>query len=59
MGLPILDGREEFKRYFDHAVDYNGTEADRMSYVAEKCKIYLVVGVVEKEGTTLYSSVNF
>uniref|UniRef100_A0AC35FWJ9 CN hydrolase domain-containing protein n=1 Tax=Panagrolaimus sp. PS1159 TaxID=55785 RepID=A0AC35FWJ9_9BILA len=59
MGLPILDGREEFKRYFDHAIDYNGTEADRMSYVAEKCKIYLVVGVVEKEGTTLYSSVFF
>uniref|UniRef100_A0A7E4VME4 CN hydrolase domain-containing protein n=1 Tax=Panagrellus redivivus TaxID=6233 RepID=A0A7E4VME4_PANRE len=57
MGLPKLDGREEFKRYFDHAISYAGKESDFIAEVACKCKIMIAVGVVEKEGTTLFSSV--
>lgn len=58
MGLQNLDNREEFKRYFDSSIEYHSKETDLISHIAHKYEIYLVVGVVEREGTTLYSTVS-
>ncbi|KAE9554897.1 hypothetical protein FO519_001925 [Halicephalobus sp. NKZ332] len=59
IGLHDSDGREEFKRYFDSAIEYHSREADRIAEIAHKYEIYIVVGAVECEMTTLFSSVFF
>ena len=59
LGLPNSDGREEFKRYFDSAIEYHSREADRIAEIAHKYEVYIVVGVVECEMTTLFSSVSY
>uniref|UniRef100_A0AC34QKL3 CN hydrolase domain-containing protein n=1 Tax=Panagrolaimus sp. JU765 TaxID=591449 RepID=A0AC34QKL3_9BILA len=59
MGLRNLDKREDLKRYFDSSIEYHSKESDFISHIAHRYEIYLVVGVVEREGTTLFSTVFF
>jgi nitrilase len=53
------EGREDFRRYWESSVDVPGPAVDRLSQTARDGKIYLVMGVVEREGGTLYCSVLF
>ena len=53
------EGREDFRRYWQNSVDVPGPAVDQLSQIARDCKIYLVMGVVEREGGTLYCSVLF
>jgi nitrilase len=59
MGLRSPEGREEFRRYYDSAVDVPGPAAERIGAAARANGLYLVVGVIERDGGTLYCTVLF
>jgi nitrilase len=52
-------GREDFRRYWESSVDVPGAAVDELCRIAEENKIYLVVGVVERDGGTLHCCVLF
>lgn len=49
-----MKGREWFARYFNSAVAIPSPEFDAISKAARTHHVYLQVGVIEKEGGTLY-----
>lgn len=51
------DGREDFRRYWESSVDVPGPAVDRLARTAGELGIYLIMGVVERDGGTLYCSV--
>jgi nitrilase len=59
VGSRSPEGREDYRRYFDSAVDVPGPAVDALAAVAGACEIYLVIGVIERDGGTLYCSVLF
>lgn len=52
-------GREDFRRYWDSAVDVPGPDVDLIAGCARAHRVHLVVGVVERDGGTLYCTVLF
>ncbi len=52
-------GREDFKRYFESAVEVPGPAVAALSKAARVNSVYLVIGVIEREGGTLYCCVLF
>src|ERR1700741_5002721 len=52
-------GREGFRRYWASSVDIPGPAIDRLARTARSFDIFLVVGVVERDGGTLYCTVVF
>ncbi|PKI73386.1 hypothetical protein CRG98_006324 [Punica granatum] len=52
-------GRESYSKYHASAIDVPGPEVDRLAALAGKYNVYLVMGVIEREGYTLYCSVLF
>src|ERR1044071_4355519 len=52
-------GREEFRRYWESSVDVPGPAVEALSRVAGKNRVYLVIGVIERDGGTLYCTVLF
>jgi nitrilase len=54
VGIRTPEGRDEFRRYFEGAVDVPGPATDFLGAVARDRAVHLVVGVVEREGGTLY-----
>ncbi len=52
-------GREDYRRYFDSAVEVPDPAVDAMSETARENGVHLVVGVIERDGGTLYCSVLF
>jgi nitrilase len=56
LGIRSPDGREEFRHYFESAIDVPGKATEFIGQVAQDCAVYLVVGVVERDGGTLYCS---
>jgi nitrilase len=52
-------GREEFRRYWESSVDVPGPAVEELGRAARNNKIYLIIGVIEREGGTLYCSVLF
>lgn len=59
VGSRTPEGREDFRRYFDSAVDVPGPDVDFLAEVARENALYLVVGVIERDGGTLYCTVLF
>lgn len=59
MGSRTADGREEFRRYFEAAVAVPGPGAEIIGKAAREHGVHLVVGVVERAGSTLYCTVLF
>ncbi|CAI2348783.1 unnamed protein product [Caenorhabditis sp. 36 PRJEB53466] len=59
MGTRTPEGRKEFKRYFENAIEENGEESKILETLAAKNNVHVVIGVVEKEASTLYCSVFF
>lgn len=57
LGVRSPEGRDEFRRYFETAVEVPGPATDRIASVARQYGVHLVVGVVERAGGTLYCSV--
>ncbi len=54
LGTRSSEGREEFRRYFENAIDLPGPEATRLGEIARDNGIHLVVGIIERDGGTLY-----
>ena len=52
-------GREDFRRYWESSVDVPGPAVEELGRTARSNGIYLVIGVVERDGGTLYCSVLF
>ncbi len=52
-------GREDFRRYWESSVDVPGPAIEELGRTARSNRIYLVIGVVERDGGTLYCSVLF
>lgn len=59
VGSRSEEGREDFRRYWESSVDVPGPAVDALGQTAQTYSIYLVVGVVERDGGTLYCSVLF
>jgi nitrilase len=53
------EGRRMFRRYFESAVDVPGLAVDILASIAREHAVYLVIGVIEREGGTLYCTVLF
>lgn len=59
VGWRTEEGREDFKRYFESAVEVPGPAVETLSKAARSNSVYLVVGVIERERGTLYCCVLF
>ena len=54
LGARTPAGRAEFKRYYDAAVAVDGPEIAQLAKAAARHKLYAVVGIIERDGGTLY-----
>ncbi|MCW9033984.1 MAG: carbon-nitrogen hydrolase family protein [Alphaproteobacteria bacterium] len=54
IGMRKAEGREDFRRYFDSSVDIPGPAVDHLGQTAAENNIFLVIGVLERDGGTLY-----
>jgi len=59
IGTRTPSGRDDFLRYWQGAIDVPGLETARIGSFAAMMKAYLVVGVIEREGATLYCTALF
>ena len=59
IGNRTAEGREWYRRYWDSSVDVPGEAVDTLAGIARDNATYLVIGVVERDGGTLYCSVLF
>ncbi len=57
IGTRSEEGRDEYKAYHDSAIEIPGPAVEHIENVAKRFQIFLVVGVIEKAGGTLYCSV--
>lgn len=53
------EGREDFRRYWASSIDVPSAETDRLGAAARDHGIFLVIGVIERDNTTLYCTVLF
>ncbi len=58
-GRRTPEGREDFRRYFDSAVEVPGPATETIGAIAAENRLHLVIGVVERDGGTLYCTVLF
>jgi len=59
VGLRQPKGREDFRRYYESAVDVPGPACEALGRVAKEGRVFLVIGVIERDGGTLYCTVLF
>jgi len=59
VGSRTPEGREDFRRYWESAVDVPGPAVETLSKAARSNSVYLVVGVIERDHGTLYCCVLF
>lgn len=59
LGSRFPEGREDYLRYWKSAIDVPGAETARIGSFAAKIKAHLVVGVIERDGATLYCTALF
>jgi nitrilase len=59
VGSRTREGREQFRMYWESAIDVPGPHVDTLASVARANKTHLVIGVVERDGGTLYCTVLF
>jgi nitrilase len=59
VGQRSPEGREQFRRYFDSAMEVPGPATEQIGRAARAGKLHLVVGVIERDGGTLYCTALF
>ena len=59
VGMRFPEGREEYRRYFESAVEVPSPATEALGQVACKNRITLLIGVIERAGGTLYCTVLF
>lgn len=56
LGYRLQEGREAFARYAAEAISIPGPEIDALTELSTRIGAILVVGVIERDGSTLYCS---
>jgi nitrilase len=59
VGLRTPKGRDDFRRYYESAVDVSGPACEALGKAARGVGVFLVIGVIERDGGTLYCTVLF
>ena len=59
VGMRSPEGRQTFQRYWESAIDVPGPVTHTLGEVARAHQLHLVIGVIEREGGTLYCTVLF
>ncbi len=59
VGERTPEGREDYRRYFESAIEVPSVSTNRLSQIAGDLKQYLIIGVIERDGGTLYCTVIF
>ena len=59
VGSRSPEGRDWFRRYFEAAITIPGPETETLGELAKAANMVLAIGVIEREGSTLYCSVLF
>ncbi|ERK17618.1 Plant-induced nitrilase, hydrolyses beta-cyano-L-alanine [Pantoea sp. AS-PWVM4] len=59
LGYRLPQGRETWAEYFANAIDVPGKETEALAALAQRTQAALVIGVIEREGSTLYCSALF
>lgn len=59
IGLRQPKGRDDFRRYYESALEVPGSGCDALGEAARETGVYLVIGVIERDGGTLYCTVLF
>ncbi len=59
VGSRTPEGHREFRRYYESAIDLDGPEAIALGEATRQHNVYLVIGVIEREGGTLYCTAIF
>lgn len=59
VGSRSPEGREDYRLYWEAAIDVPGPETQRLCKVAAKYKMYIVLGATERSAGTLYCSALF
>jgi nitrilase len=54
LGMRSSEGREDFRRYYESSITVPGPEMLEIAEVARRNSLHLVVGVIERDGGTLY-----
>ncbi|MDA3933795.1 MAG: carbon-nitrogen hydrolase family protein [Gammaproteobacteria bacterium] len=57
VGSRSAAGRQLFQRYFDAAINVPGPECEQLGQLAKRYQQLLVIGVIERDGGTLYCTV--
>ncbi|MGE4278781.1 MAG: carbon-nitrogen hydrolase family protein [Magnetospirillum sp.] len=59
IGMRTQNGREAFRRYYDGAICVPGPETERLGAAAQDAGVHVVIGVIERDGGTLYCTALF
>src|SRR5256885_8957768 len=59
VGNRTPEGREQYRCYWESAVNVPGPAVDVLADIARHHQVYLVIGVIERDGGTLYCTVLF
>jgi len=59
VGSRTPEGRKQFRRYFESAIDVPGPATARLGEAARAHNAWLVIGIIERSGGTLYCTVLF
>lgn len=59
MGDRLPEGRDEFARYYNAAVDIPSPAISRIEEISKENDVFLVVGVIERDQGTLYCTAIF
>jgi len=59
VGMRSAEGRQLFQHYWDSALDVPGPVTQALGEAARRLALHLVIGVIEREGGTLYCTALF
>ncbi|MBT8069559.1 MAG: carbon-nitrogen hydrolase family protein [Gammaproteobacteria bacterium] len=59
VGYRTSAGREDFLQYWQQAIDLDGAEVSALAKLAKTCNTTMVIGVIERGGSTLYCTALF
>ena len=59
VGERTPEGREEFLRYYKAAIEVPSPAVTSIEQISKELNVFLVVGVIEREGGTLYCTAVF